>query len=206
MFLFLEGAAQHPFREEIDAFKKQDEINPPKSGSILFVGSSSFRFWKSMQKDFSAYDVINRGFGGSSLRDVIHYANEIVLPYNPRQVVVYCGENDLDGGTPVDTVVTHFKKLFSLIRNQNPEAHIVFVSIKPSPSRVKSTPAFVEANQRIKSFLTEERNTAYVDVFSLMVDKKGQPRKELFIQDMLHMNSKGYAIWTKAIQPHLLKP
>jgi hypothetical protein len=140
-FLFVvvhPALAQHPpFYDEIQNFKKQDSIKPPPQQAILFVGSSSFHFWTDVQDYFPGYTIINRGFGGSSLPDVIRYANDIIFPYHPKQIVIYCGENDLAFSNAVteDTVFNRFKTLFALIRSKLNDVPIVYVSIKPSPSR-----------------------------------------------------------------------
>jgi lysophospholipase L1-like esterase len=163
--------------------------------------------WKDIQKDFTGYKVINRGFGGSTLPDVIRYVNDIVFPYHPKQVIIYCGENDLAESDTVSaaTVTERFKNLFSLIRTKWRKVPIVFISIKPSPSRQYLMPKMVEANQQIKEFLDTQRRTKYIDVYSLMLTADGKPNAELFIEDQLHMNAKGYAIWKKAIEPYLKK-
>ncbi len=197
--------AQPPFYSEIRAFKKQDSTNFPAPGQILFVGSSSFNYWKDVQTYFPAHPIINRGFGGSTLLDVIRYANDIIIPYKPAQVVIYCGENDLAYSNKVtpDSVLQRFKQLFSIIRDNLPNASIVFVSIKPSPSRQKLMPEMIESNKLIKDFLLSQKNSAFVDVYSKMLDNEGNPIKEIFKEDNLHMNPKGYAIWQKAIEPYL---
>src|SRR5688572_11548193 len=121
-----------PFAWEINEFKRQDSIQFPKPNSIVFVGSSSFNFWKTLQQDFPGYPVINRGFGGSELVHAIQYADQIILPYKPKQVVVYSGENDLAvGNIPADSVKTRFVKLFNRIRAKLPNVNILYVSIKP---------------------------------------------------------------------------
>ena len=195
-----------PFASEINEFKKQDNIQFPKPNSIVFVGSSSFNFWKSMQQDFPEYPVINRGFGGSELVHAIMYADQIILPYKPKQVVIYSGENDLAvGNANADSVKVRFEKLFSIIRAQYPKVSIVYVSIKPSPSRAQLMPEMVKANGMIRDFLKKKKGTKFIDVYPLMLDAQGNPRKELFIEDMLHMNATGYAIWIKAIKPYLKK-
>jgi lysophospholipase L1-like esterase len=196
-----------PFWDEIQAFKKEDSIYSPAKNAILFVGSSSFNFWKTVQQDFPGYRIINRGFGGSSLPDVIRYQAEIIFPYKPKQVVIYCGENDLAGSDTVsaDLVVSRFRQLFTSIRQKLPKASVVFVSIKPSPSRQHLMPKMLEANMKIKSFLQQQRNTVFIDVYHKMLNQDGTPKGELFIEDNLHMNSKGYSIWQKSIKPYLLK-
>lgn len=207
--VFSESYAQKekpPFYDDIQAFKHQDSINPPPKGAILFVGSSSFTIWKNLQEMFSGYKVLNRGFGGSSLPDVQRYREDIIFPYEPKQIVIYCGENDIASDT-VDSKMAaeRFKTLFRQIRERLPGVPIVFVSIKPSPSRAKYMPVMKQANQIIKNFLWQQSNVNYVDVYSRMLDINGKPRAELFGEDMLHMNQDGYRIWKESLQPYLLK-
>jgi len=200
--------AQHrPYWEEIQAFKHQDSISAPPKKAILFVGSSSFRFWTDIQKDFPNHVIINRGFGGSSLPDVIRYAEEIILPYQPKQVVIYCGENDLSSRLSVsaNTVFDRFVTLFKIIREKDPTVTITFVSIKPSPSRENIREKVIETNKLVFDFLKQNKNTSFVNVYDLMVDSNGMPKKELFMEDMLHMKPAGYAIWKNAIEPYLLR-
>jgi lysophospholipase L1-like esterase len=200
------GHAQ-PFANEIRDFRKQDSIRYPPRGAILFVGSSSFTKWTDLQDYFPGFPVINRGFGGSSLPDLIRYADEIIFPYQPRQVVIYCGENDLAASDTVSatTVSGRFVSLFSMIREKMPGENIVFISIKPSPSRASQRPRQIGANEKIKAFLARQANTSYVDVCPLMLNADGKPMPAIFVSDSLHMNAKGYAIWQKAILPHLKK-
>lgn len=200
-------AQQQPFWNEIQAFKKQDSLKFPPKNAILFVGSSSFHYWTDVQDYFPGYTIINRGFGGSSLPHVIAYANDIIFPYHPKQVVIYCGENDLNDNDSVtgEVVLRRFTTLFQLIRSKLPDASIAFVSIKPSPSRSRLFPQMVKANELISAFIKKQRKAVFIDVYHSMLNADGTPRKELFKEDNLHMNKTGYAIWQKAIQPHLLK-
>lgn len=195
------------FWDDIQSFKKADSVSFPPENAILFIGSSSFTMWKDVQKDFPAYTIINRGFGGSSLTDVIRYASDIILPYDPKQIVIYCGENDLAGSDKVTSkiVFDRFKQLFGLIRNSYPNAKLTYVSMKPSPSRLHLMPKMTEANLLIKKFLKKQEKTSFVDVYQKMLNEAGTPMKDIFLEDNLHMNAKGYAIWQKLIEPHLLK-
>lgn len=199
-------AQQPPFYGEIQAYKKQDSAQMPAKGAILFIGSSSFNFWKDMQEYFPGHTVINRGFGGSSLPDVIRYANDIIYPYQPKQVVIYCGENDIatQNATP-EEVLDRFRKLVDMIRGKFKNIPVAFVSIKPSPSRAHLMPVMVAANRMIKEYLAGLKNTVYIDVYSKMLNEEGKPKPEIFTDDNLHMNAKGYAIWKQAIEPHLIK-
>jgi lysophospholipase L1-like esterase len=194
-----------PFYKEIQAFKMRDKQNPPPKDAIVFVGSSSFAMWTDVQKYFPGYNVINRGFGGSTLKDAIEYEDDIIAPYHPKQVVIYSGENDIAANVKADEVVNRFTKLFKMIRRDLPEANVVYISIKPSPSRRAYIPVMVNANAMIKKFLAGQKNTTFVDVYSKMLDASGEPRPELFRSDSLHMKKAGYQIWKEELTPVLLK-
>lgn len=197
-------AQESPFWKEIKAFKSADSVKAPPKNAVVFVGSSSFRMWKDLEEDFPDHVIINRGFGGSSLPHVIEYADEIIIPYEPRQVVVYCGENDFMNDTVTSEIVTNrFITLFNLLRKEIPRTEIVFVSMKPSPSRHRLMNEINTANASIRKFLETKPRTVFVNIWDEMLDRDGAPRKELFLKDMLHMNADGYAIWQKAIEPHL---
>lgn len=201
------SAQQPPFGKDIQAFKKADSAQQPAKNAILFVGSSSFTKWKDMQQWFPGYLIINRGFGGSSLPDVIRYADDIIFPYQPKQVIVYCGDNDLAASDTVTaaTVAGRFQHLYQLIRGRLPDVEVDYVSIKPSPSRRHLMAKMAEANELIHAFLRTQHKTAFIDVFHPMLDEKGEPKAELFVEDRLHMNAAGYKIWQAAIQPYLIK-
>jgi lysophospholipase L1-like esterase len=207
LLLFTAICSAQPFIEEIRQFRSEDSLNFPPKKANLFIGSSSLRMWKNIRSDFPEYKIINRGFGGSTLPDVIRYVNDIVYPYHPKQVLVYCGENDLASSDTVSaaTVLSRFQELFGLIRAKYKKVPIVFISIKPSPSREHLIPKMVEANRLIKAFLETKKKTKYVDVFSRMLNADGKPNRDLFLDDMLHMKPAGYAIWIEAIRPVLKK-
>ena len=196
-----------PFYEDIQVFKKQDADSMPPKNAILFVGSSSFTMWKDVQDYFPKHTIINRGFGGSTLLDVIRYANDVIIPYHARQVVIYCGENDIaytDETTP-EMVLDRFKQLFRIIRDDNPAVPVAFISLKPSPSRQHLWTKMKKANKLIRQFLSGNKKTAFINVWPAMFNKNGTIKKDIFIEDNLHMNSKGYRIWQKLIEPCLIK-
>lgn len=199
------AAVAQPFSGEIAAFKKQDSLSFPPKNAILFVGSSSFTMWKDVQDYFPGYTIINRGFGGSTLPDVIYYVDEVIVSYHPKQIVIYCGENDLASSDTVTAkdVFERFKTLFQLIREKLPQVPVAYVSMKPSPSRANLSEKMIQANGWIKSFLAKQKKTAYIDVYTKMLGKDHKPRPELFLGDRLHMNKAGYTIWQKAIKPYL---
>lgn len=206
IMLFVSAQENLPFQKEIDAFKKKDSQQPPAANSILFVGSSSFTKWTDVQDYFPGYPILNRGFGGSTLVDVIRYADDVIIPYHPKQVIIYCGENDIaasDTITP-QIVLKRFQQLFSIIRKKLGKVPVGFISIKPSPSRWKMEVKFVEANRLIKQFLSKQSNASFINVHNAMLNADGSVMKDIFIGDNLHMNAKGYHIWQPIIQAKLL--
>lgn len=209
IFIAITVVSAQPFADEIAAFKKADSIDYPFKGMhpIVFAGSSSFRLWKNMQGDFPGYPILNRGFGGATLPDLIRYVNDVIIKYAPKQVVIYCGENDFASSDSITAkmVFSNFKKLYHIIRNELPQTPIVYISMKPSPSREKLQEKVKAANTMIKKFLHHKEDCTYIDIYSLMLNEDGSMKPEIYISDRLHMNEKGYAIWIKAIQPYLLK-
>ncbi len=204
----LSAFAQTPrFKKDIDAFLKADSLQFPSKEQILFVGSSSFTYWKDIKDYFPNYPIINRGFGGSELPDLIHYANQIIIPYQPKQIIIYCGENDIADSVAATPrmVLDRFKILFKIIRSQLGNIPIAFVSIKPSPSRWKLEKKFLKANRLIKRYLKRDAIATYVNIHDAMLLPNGSVNPELFIKDNLHMNAKGYEIWQKKIEPILIK-
>lgn len=192
--------------EDIKSFKTQDSVSFPPANAILFIGSSSFTLWTDVQEYFPGHTLINRGFGGSTLAHQIQYAEDIIFPYKPRQIVIYCGENDLAfDHVSASIVLDRFKKLFQMIREKFTDLPVAYISMKPSPSRRHLVPMMREGNQLIRDFLTTQKNTAFIDVHSQMLNASGEPIPEIFLNDSLHMNAKGYTIWQKAIEPYLLK-
>ncbi|GAB3014526.1 SGNH/GDSL hydrolase family protein [Niabella terrae] len=196
------------FWKDIQHFKTADSTAFPPSGQILFIGSSSFTKWTDVNDYFPGYHILNRGFGGSRLLDLICYRYDIIYPYAPRQIVIYCGENDLAAGDhpSVETVVDRFKVLLGFIRDKYPRIPLLYVAIKPSISRKHLWPAFRAANEGIARLLKSDGHATFVDVYALMFDTGGRIREDIFIEDKLHMNAKGYSIWKKALEPHLLRP
>ncbi len=189
-----------PYYNEIAAFKKQDSIALPPARSILIVGSSSFRMWKDVQDYFPGYSIINRGFGGSFLTDVIRYERDIIFPYKSKQIVIYAGEKDIAGDSVVTgkIVFERFIKLYWDIKKNLLNVPVVYISLKPSPSRWHMKDKMIEANRLIKNYLEQGKkssNDKFVDVWSAMLDDDGTPLKDTFLEDNLHMNAKGYAIW-----------
>ena len=197
------AAAAEPFAKEIAAFEAIDRspAAPAKNG-IVFYGSSSFRLWKSLSTDFAGMPIVNRGFGGSRMDQCVMYLDRAVVPLKPRAIVVYAGDNDLAAGHSVERFLSDTRVFIDMVKAKLPEARVYFVSIKPSPSRVKLLDKVKDANAQVKA-LAVEKDFEFVDVATPMLGEDGQPRAALFGPDMLHMNAKGYELWTGILKPYL---
>ncbi len=191
--------------DDVQNFKKLDKENPPKPGSILFIGSSSFTKWQDVNDYFPGKNIINRAFGGSTLLDLNFYSDDLLKPYKPRQIVIYCGENDFasDETLKPRKALNRFKNLYSEIRKLYPNIPVDYVSIKFSPSREKIWPQITAANSLIKNYLSHKKNANYIDVTKVMNDENGNVRHDIFLEDMLHMKPEGYQLWTKVMAPYL---
>lgn len=206
LFIVLAVRAQEnaAFYNEISNFKKQDSLKFPPKNAVLFIGSSTFTKWKDAQVHFPEHVIVNRGFGGSTLLNVIHYIDDVVYPYQPKQVVIYCGENDfMNAGTTAQMVADRTKKLIDLIRQRYPKAFIAYISIKPSPSRAKYIPEMKEANALIKTLISQTKRASYINTADAMYHPDGTIMTDIFLKDNLHMNEKGYAIWRGIMEPYL---
>jgi len=188
--------------QDMQRFAVQDQQQPPPQRAVLFVGSSSIRLWDSLAQDFPGVAVINRGFGGSEVRDSTWYADRIVYPYHPATVVLYAGDNDLANGRTPEQVGQDTAVFIERVQKRLPKARIVIISTKPSPSRANLLDAQRQANALVQRE-AHQRGAVFVDVFTPMLDAQGQPRESLFIQDRLHMNAAGYAIWKQLLAPYV---
>jgi alpha-galactosidase len=201
--------AQDPFAQwepEIQKFEAADRHEKPAPGGIVFTGSSTIRMWETLAADFPGLPVLNRGFGGSQLDDAVHFADRIVIPYQPRMVLVYSGDNDLNAGKSPERVLADYRALVAKIHAKLPRTRIGYLSIKPSPSRWKLAPQMRAANALVKQFTATDPRLFYIDTFTPMLGPDGGPRPELFREDMLHMNPRGYAIWKAIVAPYLASP
>ena len=196
-------AAPEKWTADIDKFTQADALKAPAKGAVVFVGSSSIRRWTSLAADFPEITLLNRGFGGSELTDSVFFADRIVIPYAPRLVVVYAGENDLQAGKSAEAVLAAFQAFHTKVHAALPKTKIIFLAVKESPSRAKIRENVLLANKLVAADCAKDPRLTFVDVATPMLDAKGQTRPELFIEDQLHMKPAGYAIWTKVLAPYL---
>ncbi|MBT8232339.1 MAG: hypothetical protein HKO66_13235 [Saprospiraceae bacterium] len=193
------------FEEEIKQFELMDQRARYASNAIVFTGSSSIRLWTTLAEDMNNLPVINRGFGGATNPEVIYYADRYLYKHQPKFVVYYCGENDIAEGSLPQQVLASFKKFVSNLESKLPKTQLVYLSMKPSPARWSLWPKYKEADTMIKSFVDSKTNLHYFDTSITMLDDNGEVRKDIFIADMLHMNTLGYEGWTSRLYPMLSK-
>ncbi|MFY1045861.1 GDSL-type esterase/lipase family protein [Chryseobacterium sp. GP-SGM7] len=196
---------QPMFWQDIQNFKKIDQDTAPPKNSILLLGSSSFTKWKNVSDYFPGKVIINRGFGGSRLTDLNYFSEDLLNPYEPKQIIIYCGENDFADNDKLkaDVVVDRYKTFYKKIRAKFPNTQVDYISIKYSPSREKLWPQMKEANKKMAKFMKKEKNADFIDITKVMNDSNGNIRKDLFVEDMLHMTPEGYRLWTSVMNPYM---
>jgi lysophospholipase L1-like esterase len=204
--LALESSTSDPaaWAEEMDAFAKQDAEKASPANAVLFVGSSSIRLWD-LQKSFPDLVAINHGFGGSQICDSTLRADVLVVKYKPRLIVFYAGDNDINGGKSAEQVHIDFRAFVAKLRESLPETPIVYISIKPSIARWKLRDVQREANGLIAADCAQDETLEFIDVWPVMLGDDGEPRKDIFVEDGLHLNELGYKLWAELLGPQLDK-
>jgi len=193
------------FIDEINEFKRLDKKNLPEKGRILFTGSSSIRFWNSLEKDMKPLKVLNRGFGGAHISHVIHHFDDIVRPYSPKAIVFFCGTNDLTALKTPEETLNDFKKFLNLVKNEFGTIKVYMIGIKPSVDRLYLDEEERVFNNSISFLAKEDPYLEYINVWNLMLNEDGTRMPDLYVEDGLHMNPKGYEIWTQLVRESLNK-
>ena len=193
------------WEEEIAALEAQDKAEAPPENALVFVGSSSIRRWDSLKEDMAPMPVIQRGFGGSKLGDAIYYIDRIITPYAPRAVVIFSGSNDIAGDNPksAEAVFALYKEFVSEVHKRLPGTPIYFIAISPTGARWEHRQIVADTNALVESYSAAHDNLVYIDTASALLDENGESREELFVEDKLHLNADGYAVWTSIIRPAL---
>lgn len=192
------------WEKEIAAFHEIDQKQTPPRNPIVFTGSSTIRMWTSLREDFPNVNVINRGFGGSRLDDLVFFAPKIVLPYKPKMIVVYSGENDIEAKEPAENALSDLKAFIAFRDKDLPKTPIIYLSMKPSILRWSLWPEMKRGNELIKAEIARHKTVRFVDIASIMLGPDGgKPPADIFVADGLHLNAKGYAIIRKALLPYL---
>jgi lysophospholipase L1-like esterase len=199
--------AQDPmrFQKEVQQLTANDGAAPP-TGVILFTGSSSIRKWTDLDTRFPGKPVLNRGFGGSEMSDLVYYFDKLILPYHPKQIFIYEGDNDISANRSTETILNNAQRLLVLIREKlGSKVSVVFISPKPSLARWNLRDRYHEVNAALEAWTRQQKGVAFADVWPVMLDKNGEVFKDIFIEDGLHMNSKGYDLWMPVITKLMVK-
>jgi lysophospholipase L1-like esterase len=200
--------ASHDFarwEKAVAAFEEADKANPPSKGSVLFVGASTIVRWKSLAADFPETKVLNRGFGGSQIKDSVHYAERMIFPYEPSAIFLRAGGNDINFGWPTEEVFADFKAFVAKVRRKFPSIPIYYIGLSPSVRRIEQVAAGNRLNDLIATYCKSERGLTYIDTRKLTLDANGKVRPELFVADMLHFNEDGYKLLAAHVRPYVPK-
>jgi hypothetical protein len=202
--LFLDAWGKEDYyQEDINKFKDQDLINFPEDVEVLFTGSSSIRFWNSLEEDMRPLKVLNRGFGGAHIVHVNYHFEDVVSRYNPQAIVFFCGTNDITALKTAKETVEDFKIFQNKVRTNLPNVPIFVIGIKPTPAREYIEEEELEYNKLIADLAAEDELLSFIDIWDAMLSEEGERIPELFVEDGLHINAKGYEIWTKLVRENL---
>jgi lysophospholipase L1-like esterase len=199
--VYKDAPTPNRFEDEIRIYEIIDHFRPPPQHAFLFTGSSTIRRWTDIGAYLPGITLLNRGFGGSTMKDLNHFAERIVFPYNPSRVFVYEGDNDLGGGTAPGEFINDCREFIEACSKRIPDAEIWFLSIKPSLARIRKWDEMQAANRMLKDLADRYDKVHFIDISEGMLDPKGMPRKDIFVEDGLHLNAEGYGILARAIRP-----
>lgn len=199
VLLPVDPVSSSEWTRDMARFAAEDAAHPPPARPVVFTGSSSVRLWTTLAEDLPHLQVLNRGFGGSQIRDAVHFADEVALRYRPARIVIYSGDNDTMSGRSPDQVLSDYRQFVARIHRDLPGTRIDIISIKPSPITAHLLDVQREANQRVQAWAGTTPQVGFIDVFTPMLDADGQPREDLFVADGLHLNRTGYALWRQVI-------
>jgi lysophospholipase L1-like esterase len=202
---FYSAQAQDPLRlrDEVDALVSSDAwIN--NHDVVLFTGSSSIRMWTDLKATYPNRNVLNRGFGGSEMSDLVYYFDVLIKPYRSKQIFIYEGDNDLQSGKSSAQILVSADSLLRLIRkNVDGNVQVFFMTPKPSPSRWHLKEKYIKYNEELRRWVSRQKHVTCVDVWNPLLDDRGVVRKDIFLEDGLHLNRKGYVLWAKAIGKYI---
>ena len=195
--------AENQYENEIRAFEAADRASPPPANAVLFIGSSTIRLWDTAQKDFPDVALFNRAFGGATVPDVLHFMDRVVVPYRPRLIVFYCGDNDLAHGRSPEQVQRDIREFVSRVHEKLPATRIAILCIKPCPQRWSLVEEQKAVNADLRKLADGDPLVDYVDVFTPMLGKDGLPPPDFYVEDGLHLSPAAYRLWRKILEPYL---
>lgn len=195
------------YEDSILKFEEQDRLSPPPENAIVLTGSSSIMYWnEEAPADLAPLTVIPRGFGGTVMNDVLHYLDRVALVYKPRAILIYEGDNDTGrNNIPNDVIIDQLEQIIARIHTELPETRIYVLAVKPSVLRVASWPIAQELNERYKAIADSDPLVTYIDTATPFLKSDGTVMTDIFVEDNLHLNEKGYDIWAAAVRDVLIR-
>jgi len=199
-------AQPHRFESSVLAYEAADKTNPPPHNAILLAGDSQFFRWRTVHEDLPGYTIVNRGIDSLQMSDLRYYADRLVLPYQPRMIVLHIGGNDVHGGRGASDILADFKLFVAKVREKMPQVPIAFTSMTPGPARWPEAARRKEANQAIKDYVATQPGLLFIDLWNAMLTPDGQPRQDLWVADGVHSNHEGYRLRVAIMRPLLGLP
>jgi lysophospholipase L1-like esterase len=193
------------FEKEVAAYEAADRRKPPRKGGILFIGSSTIKLWRTLAADFPGHPVINRGFGGTEIVDSTHFADRLIFPYEPKQVFLRAGGNDIHAGRLPREVAADFVEFVGVVHARLPKTEILFIGLSPSPARWDEAEKTRELNGLVRDLARRMPRVRYVDAYDISLTPDGRARPELFMDDRLHFAAAGYKLLAARVRPFLAK-
>ena len=194
------------WEKRIKKFEEYAARGHLEPGRIVCVGSSSMAMWHGrIEKDLAPLSIIKRGFGGSNYHDALTYADRIITNYKPRAVVVYEGDNDIAQGVSPEHVALACKTFVDHLRAKLPEVRVYVISVKPSISRARMWNDMKKANALMQKYCEMHDYLRFIDVAAVLNNEDGTVKTDIFIKDNLHLNQKGYDLWSGAVKKVLME-
>ena len=201
MLISLHGQDELKWKDDVDRLISIDHGFQDGDDLFLFTGSSSIVMWKNIRDQFPDNKIINNGFGGSQMHELLYFLEELVINYKPAKVFIYEGDNDISEGRTTNNIMKSTKKITRIIKHKLPGTKIYYISPKPSIARWELKEQYISLNTRLNKYALKNKGVFFIDVWNPMLTEDGSLNSELFISDGLHMNQKGYEIWSKAVKP-----
>ncbi len=196
--------AQNPRLEKhVEKILQKEYCQAAQDEIIVFTGSSSIRIWKDIQNYFPGKVVLNNGFGGSNMSDLLDYYKKTIVAFHPDKVFIYEGDNDIAAKKTPSKILSEAKKLVRLIKKELPDIEIVFISPKPSLRRWTFKDEYIELNKKLRKYCETKPNIEFANVWDIMLNEEGMPIKDVFGKDGIHMKKAGYELWYKVLKDYI---
>ena len=194
------SAQEFRFEKDIADYERKNAETPPPDNCTIFIGSSTWALWgELLEKDFAEFRAVNRGFGGSTVPEVLHVMHRIVTPHKPARVVFFCGGNDIAGGASAEVTFENFKTFLIKLWDTSPNTEVFFVSVTGAPVRERFFDETRKYNTQVRDLADTLTRLHYIDTFATLAGEDGKAEEKYFLQDRLHLNRDGQERWIPVI-------